>query len=415
MTPEMAINLAQEHLVAGRIPAAEQIAREVLAQVPGYSPAMAVLGVAAFTNGRLEDALGHFQTVVSGTTSPTAGELHRVGECLRHLARPEEAIPWLERAVAGQPDMADYHVSLALALLTLDRYEEGFEHFEWRWRSTRLNTQRINFDQPTWDGGDAKGKTILVWAEQGLGDVIHAIRYAKPMADRGARVVVGCQEPLARLLNGASGVTFATSKFQETPAFDLQIPSFSLMRALRTTYDTIPSGVPYIKPDPAIVQQWKARLANDPAKHKVGLVWAGSPTNPTDSQRSIAPTALAPLAGVKEVSFYSLQIEQQPGAVSFAPTGMQIRSAGHLLTNFAETAGLLMNLDLLISVDTAPVHLAGALGRPVWVLLANMNDWRWGLARTDTRWYPTARLFRQPRRGDWNSVMQEVAATLATL
>lgn len=412
MTTEKAIQIAEEHVKAGRTSAGERLAGQVLASEPGNAQAMGILGVAAFTGGRLEDAWDHFRKAIENSPSPSALQCHRAGEVLRHLVRVEESIAWLERAIAIQPDFADAHVSLSLSLLTLDRYERGFAEFEWRWKSTRLNTQRIEFKQPAWDGGDPKGRTILLWAEQGLGDVIHAARYAKLMANRGAKVVVGCQQPLSRVMRSAAGVSFATSQFEETPAFDLHVSSFSLMRAFRTTYETIPAEVPYVHADPVLVEQWKSRLSGDPGRLKVGLVWGGSVTNPSDANRSIPVTGLAPLAGLKDVSFYSLQTDQRAAEASAAPAALQLKPVGHLLTDFAETAALLMNLDLLISVDTAAVHLAGAMGRPAWALLAHMNDWRWGLNRRDNRWYPTARLFRQRRRGDWNQVMNDVAAAM---
>lgn len=412
MTPQEAIQIANDHIRGGRNSAADQLARQVLAVEPNHPDALGLVGLVAFASSRFDDAHTAFAKAVEASKSPAAIPCYRLGETLRQLVHVEESIPWFERAIALDPNLAEAHLSLALALMTLDRYDRGFEEFEWRWRSQLLNTQRIQFHQPTWDGSDPKGRTFLLWAEQGLGDVIHSARYATLLAERGAKVVIGCQAPLERLMRTVPGVAFATTHFDQTPPFDLQISTFSLMRAFRTTYDTIPTNVPYVHADPSIVQKWKEKLSSDRAAMKVGLIWGGSTTNPTDRMRSIPVTALAPLAGARNASFYSLQTDQRSAEALLSPPALQLKPLGHLLTDFAETAGLLMNLDLLISVDTAAVHLAGALGRPVWALLAHMNDWRWGLARTDNKWYPTARLFRQKARGDWNQVIGEVATEL---
>lgn len=413
MTTAQAIELAEQHLNASRYPAAEQLARQVLSGEPNNVDALGVLGVVAFESGRLDVARELFERAVRQTASPSAINCFRLGETFRHLVQLEPAIDWLDRAVRILPGDADAHLSLALALMTVGEYERGFDEFEWRWRTAKLNTQRIQFAQPTWDGSDPAGKKILLWAEQGLGDVLQVIRYAPLLAARGATVFVGCQQPLERLFQSLKGVSIAISAFDRTPAFDLQIPTYSLMRAFGTTFSTIPQNVPYLFAESSLVEQWKNRLAADRARLKVGIVWGGNPTNPHDAARSIPVTALAPLAKLKDASFYSLQVGPRAAEAAAAPREMQIKSLGSELTDFADTAAVLKNLDLFITIDSAPAHLAGALGVRTWVVLSHYCDWRWMIDRTDCPWYPTMKLFRQQRRGDWNQVMNDVAAALA--
>ncbi|HVT89701.1 MAG TPA: tetratricopeptide repeat-containing glycosyltransferase family protein [Tepidisphaeraceae bacterium] len=412
MNIAQALQIAQEHLLGRRPAQAAEIARQILAIDSKNIFALQTMGLAASVQANHELALEMFQKSIELTLVPTGDQLFFAGETYRQLMRFDESIATLERAISVLPSHADAHLSLALSLLILGRYERGLDEFEWRWKSTRLNTQRINFAQPTWDGSDPAGKTILLWAEQGLGDVMQCMRYAPLLAKRGAKVAIGCQVSLERLLKTLPDISVVTSRMDGTPPFQLQMSSFGLMKAFNTTVQTIPQNVPYLFADPVLSVKWKEKLAGDRARLKVGLVWAGRADNPTDADRSIPLAALTPLLALKDVCFYGLQIDDRNPQATVA---IGIKPLGDQLTDLAETAAVLDNLDLLISVDTAPVHLAGAMGKPVWNLIAWFNDWRWMLNRGDSPWYPSMRIFRQKTRGDWKSVIAEVIEALSVL
>jgi hypothetical protein len=270
------------------------------------------------------------------------------------------------------------------------------------------------FAQPRWKGEDLTGKTILLYAELGSGDTIHLIRYAPMIAKRSGKVIVECQQGLERFLRSVDAVQEVVAEGQPLPPFDVQCPMMSIPLEFNTTLETIPANVPYLSPPPDRVAAWRERIGDNANQLKVGLVWAGRPDHKNDRQRSIRLDQFAPLATVKSVRFYSLQ--KGPAAASQAavpPPGMDLIDWTSDLHDFAETAALMMNLDLLISVDTSVVHMAGAIGKPVWVLVPFVPDFRWLLNRTDTPWYPTMRLFRQPALRDWNSVIADVTSALA--
>jgi len=248
--------------------------------------------------------------------------------------------------------------------------------------------------------------------EQGFGDTIQFVRYAPLVAARGARVVVACHALLTDLLRSIKGVQVIGTD-EPPPAFDYHTPMMSLPRAFETRLDTIPASVPYLFAQPARLEAWRRRLAARGARQRIGLVWAGNPKYPRDRARSCAVERLAPLLMLRDCMFYSLQKGATAAeVVKLDPSGERVLDYSGELESFADTAALIGALDLVISVDTAVAHLAGALGKPVWILLPFAPDWRWLQEREDSPWYPTARLFRQPRRGDWDSVLERVAAEL---
>ena len=272
------------------------------------------------------------------------------------------------------------------------------------------------FPQPQWCGDALRGRTVLMSAEQGSGDTIQFVRYASFIRERGGRAVVGCPPELLRLVKSHPDVADAACK-SPLPAFDLHCPMMTFPLMAATRLQTIPGKVPYLFADAAQVDDWRKKVANDAPGLRVGLVWAGSPSHREDRRRSIPLSRLAPLSAVAGVTFYSLQ------KGSAAAQTNQVHNAGapslklidHTaeLHDFADTAAFIANLDLVISVDTAVAHLAGALARPVWILLPYKLDWRWLTNRKDSPWYPTARLFRQPTPGDWSAVVGAVCAALA--
>jgi hypothetical protein len=287
----------------------------------------------------------------------------------------------------------------------LGEFEEGWKEFEWRLRVPQMRLAR-DFPQPRWTGREARGKTILLFAEGGFGDALHFIRYAPLVAARGATVLLECQAELLPLLSRVRGISAVFARGERLPAFDWQTPLQSLPLAFGTTLKTIPAEVPYLSAPPQRIAQWAKRLAGDPS-FKVGLAWAGSAEH---DARSCSLATFAPLAAIPDVTFYGLQ--KGPQANQPVPPGLRLIQMGDELGDFADTAALVSNLDLVISVDTSVVHLAGGMGRPVWTLIPCDSDFRWLRNRTDSPWYPTMRLFRQPAGGPWGPAVESIAAAL---
>jgi hypothetical protein len=291
-------------------------------------------------------------------------------------------------------------------LLLRGDFSRGWADYEWRLTTTRT------FAQPQWDGGPLAGRTILLHAEQGLGDTLHFIRYAERVAAAGGNVVVECQAPLKRLLHDSLERIPVISHGEPLPSFDVHCPLLSLPRLFQTTLESIPARVPYVDANDALAPQWRARLADKDRHLKIGLVWAGSEAHQNDRNRSIPLATFAPLAQGPNTCIYSLQKGDaaRQAAASSAPFPLVDWTSE--LHDFADTAALIAQLDLIITVDTAMAHLAGALGKPVWALVPHVPDWRWLLDRDDSPWYPTMRLFRQTNPGDWTSVLERVATAL---
>ena len=363
-------------------------------------------GLVANRENRFEDAVHHFESSLRlDPRSPLT--LRELGVACQDLLRYDDAIAHYRAGLEIAPDDGDLHIYLALALLTIGDYENGWREFEWRWRSSRLNTQRLEFDAPLWDGSDIAGRRLLIYAEQGLGDVIMLSRYATLLAERGTTVYFGCQPPLETLLATVPGVSRAASRFDQTPAFDLQLPSFGLPLVMGTRLETIPRQVPYVFANPQRAEAWRKAL--EPIEgFRVGLAWSGSPQNTNDRNRSVPLAMFAPLAEVDGVRFLSVQKGERAG--DLPPPSLALLATE--FDDFADCAALMANLDLVISVDTGTAHLAAALGRPTWTLIPYVPDWRWMLGREDSLWYPTMRLFRQATRGDWGDVIRRVAEAL---
>lgn len=329
-----------------------------------------------------------------------------LASCLMALGHIKEALASCDAVLRAVPDHAEAHWNRALLLLLQDNYAEGFREYEWRWKKRRFTSPQRRFEQPRWQGEDLRGKTILIHAEQGFGDTIHFCRYLPQLVELGAQVVFECHPQLTALMTTlGSGIT-VVAMGRALPVFDLQLPLLSLPHLFATTFDLIPATVPYVAPPADRLAFWRSVLPEDRAKpRRVGLCWAGK--SYPDPGRSIPAELLAPLAGCNEVSFVSLQV----GTDTPAPA-VPLIDLTMLLNDFADTAALVAQLDLVITIDTAVAHLAGALGVPVWILAPFAPDWRWGLVRENCPWYPTARLFRQPRRDDWQDVVKLVASTL---
>jgi tetratricopeptide (TPR) repeat protein len=336
-----------------------------------------------------------------------------------------EAISICRRAITkGYGDPKMWKWNLAFTLLKAGEFEEGFALHEFRHHGTKPYVPPRTFPKPRWDGSDLTSRTILLHWEQGMGDTIQFIRYVPMVLQRGGRVILDCQQELLELLDGFPGVAELTclsrpGAAQAAPAFDVECPLMSLPLVFRTTLQTVPASIPYLHADPARVQKWRSRVeALGKGPLNVGLVWAGNPGHKNNRRRSVPPSMLGPLARIPGVRLFSLQMAARKGPAVNAPAvaaemGMIDWTAE--LKNFTDTAALLANLDLLISSDTSVAHIAGAMGRPVWMLIPACGDWRWLTERSDSPWYPTMRLFRQRQNGVWPPVIDEVAAAVADL
>ncbi len=391
--------------------------------VEGFKAAIAVkpedprchnnLAVALRAAGRPAEALGAFEAALVKDPKFPAAETGR-GIVLAELGRYEEAIGAFDRALATDPQDAGAHFNRGLALLSLERWSEAWPGYEWRWQLPDNPSKPRGFSQPEWDGGTVAGKRLLLHAEQGAGDTIHFLRYAALAKARGARVIVECQANLKRLLARSPGIDLLFARGESLPAFDLHAPLMSLPRILGTEPATIPASKRYVIADPADIEARREQLAAL-ARPRVGILWQGNLQNKSLRGRSTELLLWSAILQHKDVSFVSLQTD--PGRGHLADIDPALRPfdpfAGAPPRDFADTAAIIADLDLVISIDTAVAHLAGAMGRPVWVMLPFAADWRWGREGESSQWYPTMRLFRQRRPGDWVEVMERVEAALS--
>ncbi|MGD0540276.1 MAG: tetratricopeptide repeat-containing glycosyltransferase family protein [Tepidisphaeraceae bacterium] len=338
---------------------------------------------------------------------------NNLGAALAAKTNIDEAIAAYRNAIGFKPDFAQAHWNLSLALLLRGDFAEGWEEYEWRFSMQDFPIPKFNFRQPRWRGEELAGRRILLYCEQGMGDAIQFVRYVPLVVARGGRVVMVGPMELFTLLRSFPGVEEVVAP-GPWPAFDVQCPLLSLPRIFRTRAESIPAPIPYIRPDPHRVQAWKDRFIGIAGKRNVGLAWAGRPNFGNDRNRSIALEQLSPLTAFNDIAFVSLQ----KGEAAKQAADMTLIDLTAELHDFADTAALIANLDLVISVDTAVAHLAGAMGKPVWVLLPLAPDWRWRLNREDSAWYPSMRLFRQPSRRDWKTpiaAMSEAMKSVAKL
>lgn len=301
------------------------------------------------------------------------------------------------------------HLALAHELLKAGHFLAGWREYEWRWQAGGLNPEQ--FPQPLWNGEALEGRTILLWAEQGLGDTIQFIRLARQVHNMGARVVVECQPALVRLLRSAAGLDLVVPYGETLPPFDYHLPLQSLPRLLGLTVERIPAAVPYLAAEARQAEAWQQALARFP-RPRISITWSGNPQQARNRWRSVPLDAFAPLAAV-QATFFSLQKQTSPA--DHPPGPLTLLPLAPYCHDLADSAAALAAIDLVISCDTSVAHLAGALGRSVWVLLDRDADWRWMEDRQDSPWYPTMRLFRQTKPGDWKPVLEQVAAELLRL
>jgi tetratricopeptide (TPR) repeat protein len=431
---------------AGRLAEAEASYRQAVALDPEHARAYNNLGCVLHMRGQLDDALAAYRRALDLDASlPQAnqnyasivrdpGALERaaeqyraatladprdalafndLGNTLRELGRHREALEAYGQALALDPDLAQAHFSRSFVLLLLGDYAAGWREYDWRWRLPAFNAPVRRFSQPVWDGRALPTGTVLLHAEQGLGDTLQFARYATLVAGRCGRVILESQRELVSLMRGTPGVSRVVARGDPLPPFDAHAPLMSLPSVFGTTLESIPWDGPYVRPSPERASQWDLDAHAGGARLRVGLVWAGRPQQWDDRKRSLALAQLAPLGAATGITFFSLQVGEAAAQAASPPAGMRLVDLTSHIADFEDTAALVSRLDLVITIDTSVAHLAGAMGAPVWVLVAHAPDWRYHLARDDQPWYPTMRLFRQERDGDWSGAVSRVARALA--
>jgi tetratricopeptide (TPR) repeat protein len=366
-------------------------------------------GISLFSLGRYAEAVAAYDRALSIAPNHVKAWNNR-GLALQALNRFDAALTSYSKALELQMDYADAHFNQALALLTVGDFRRGFEEYEWRWRRTGMPAHGRR--RPLWLGEyPLRGRTILLHAEQGLGDTIQFARYVRLLARTGAKIVLEVQPQLKALLGQTDGVCAVVARGEPLPSFDVHCPLGSLPLALKTEPATIPTEVPYLRADDAHIAKWCPRL-EALGRPRVAVAWSGNAQHMNDRNRSIPLSHLAPLWSIDSVRFVAVQRDLRSGDAELLAREPRVTQIGTQLDDFADTAAVLALVDLVITVDTSVAHLAGAMGRPVWILVPFSPDWRWTLSGDSSRWYATARLFRQSSLGDWDSVMERLRSEL---
>ncbi len=409
--PEILYNLANALLELGRLDQALANYDAVLAKTPNHAGALVNRGNTLLRLNEPEEAIANYDSALVEMPGHPQILTNR-GHALRRLDRPEQALVDFAAALAAAGEFAEAHFEAAMTRLTLGDFARGWKQYEWRWKTGAFARHRRSFRQPLWLGHEPiAGKTILLHAEQGFGDTIQFIRYAPLLAGQGANVICEVQPELMPLLSQLDDVS-VIAKGEALPAFDLHCPLLSLPLAFGTRLETIPANVPYLAPRADRVAHWRERLPPDGPR--AGFVWSGSPTHKNDANRSIALKQLASLFEAPPLRCLSLQTELRAADRETLRELPELMHLGDKIGDFADTAAIISLLDVVISVDTAVAHLAGALGKPVVILLPHAADFRWMRQRADTPWYPSAKLLRQPAFGDWASVIHGLRGELRT-
>jgi len=416
---------------------------------PDFADAYNNLGAILSRQGKIEEAIAHYRTALQ--YSPVKAEIYNnLGNALKKSGRIDEALEMLQRALAARPGYAEAFNNMGVVLqfrgdypaallsyekaimlkpefaearfnratvdLLLGNFSRGWQGYEWRFRRRDWRrTYPHRYSQPRWDGSSFDGKTLYVHCEQGLGDILQFVRYLPWVKALGGRLILETIGPMVRLCRRIASVDQVVEPNPHgRPAvdFDYFIPLLSLPAIFNTTLDTIPNQIPYLSATPEDLERWRPRIS--PKGLRIGLVWAGTSTDP----RRACPLAwFTPLTQLKNIHFYGLQkgIAAEQIEVEGLPKGMRLTNLGQEFEDFADTAAVVAQMDLVISIDTSVAHLAGAMGKPLWLLLPDIPDWRWLLDRNDTPWYPSAKLFRQKRPGEWQPVIQSIADDLVEL
>lgn len=330
-----------------------------------------------------------------------------LASCLQSLGYIKEALASCDAVIRLSPDHAEAHWNRALLLLLMGDYHRGWKEYEWRWKKRRFTSPTRNFLAPVWQGEPLDGRSIFIHAEQGFGDSIQFCRYLPLIVKAGGKVIFECHPPLVSLMKTLGDGIEVIPMGEQLPPFDIHIPLLSLPALFGTTIETVPSSVPYLLPPQGSLAFWSTVVPRNNRK-KVGICWSGKVY--PDPGRSVAVPELTPLGSVTGVDYFSLQIAEEVEKPVFPLIDITM-----LINDFADTAALVSQMDMVISIDTAVAHLAGSLGIRTWLLVPYAPDWRWGLEREDSPWYPCMRLYRQQKRGEWGEVLERVAAELPGL
>lgn len=349
---------------------------------------------------------------------------YNIAYTLKKLGRIDEALTFYDKTLILSPEHAEAHFSRGLAYLSIGQFREGWEEYEWRWKRDTQGMDKRNLSKPLWDGSDLHGKILLLHAEQGLGDTFQFIRYAKTARDKGATVIAAVQSPLVEILSLCPYIDRVISLTNPLPHFDVHAPLLSVPHILQTVEATIPCDIPYLYAHAQLVDYWREKLSTD-KNFKIGICWQGNPNYNTPflravvAAKSIKLKQFEPLFTIEGISIYNLQKMTGEEQLNDIPTTWNLinfdENFDKIHGRFMDTAAVIKNLDLIITVDTGLAHIAAGLGAQVWTFIPNPPDWRWMLERTDTPWYPNMTLFRQSKPGDWDSVIQEIAQKLRAL
>ncbi len=394
-------------IASGREDEGESCFRQALALDADRLPSLNNLGLLMASRGNLDEAVELFHRAIK--LMPQGADLwFNLAETLHARLSLDEAREAYDQAIALRQDFAIAHLHKGMAWLREGHFRKGWEEYEWRWRAEGFpNTPAPGIP---WDGSPLNGADIFLTAEQGLGDILQFVRYAALVSDRGGRVILQVPQSMTRLMKTVPGVARVIPTTQPLGGGPVHAPLMSLPHLFGTTLDTIPANIPYMKVDDEDAAIWRSRIGSDGLK--AGVVWRGNIDHRNDANRSGTLSMMAPLADLPGVRLFCLQKDPPVGDRPLPDTMMDL---GPKLNDFAQTAAAVSCLDLIISVDTAVAHLAGALGKPVWLLLPHSPDWRWLLDRKDSPWYPSMRLYRQSRRGGWGPVMDQVCMDLTDL
>ncbi len=439
---EIYYNLGIVLINIGKFREAEHSFELAIKMNPDFAGAYYYLGISQKGQGKNEEAIKNFSHAIQlnpelieaynelGLALKRVGEFEQAEKIFRKIldldpnyaivynnlanliqkqGRFSEAMNYYNCALDLIPNFYEALFSRSLLHLLKGNFEKGWIDFEYRWKLIDVHNKK--FDKPQWKGESLTGKTIFLWAEQGLGDTILFIRYVPLIKKRGGTVIVQCHPYLLDILSSVEGIDRLICKDEKVIDFDFHIPLLSLPGIFKTTLDTIPNNIPYINPPSEYKDKFREIFDPNDNRFKIGIVWGGNPRNRRDHDRSCRLQYFLPLLELNNVSIFSLQKGQQARELDKYPDG-RIYNLDPLLNNFSDTAAVMMDLDLVITVDTAVAHLAGALGKQVWILLPFYPDWRWLLDRNDSPWYPTARLFRQSIPDDWKGVFNQVKEAL---
>jgi Flp pilus assembly protein TadD len=445
---EWYLRLASFYIKDNQASKAVDVLYELLGMDPLSTAAYTNLGVAFRRLDRLDDAIAAYRTGLAlapydngllnnyGIILKDSDQTEEAVDCFRRaletqpsasntwlnlslaqneLMNTDQAIRAARRAVATEPDLPPAHTALSMSLLMRGEFTEGFAEYEWRYQMADFPSPKRSFSTPAWHGEDPQGKTIILHDEQGLGDAIQFARYAQLLTAMGARVFLECNSQLVRLLSGMTGIEGVITRYGRLPPHDYHASLLSLPHCLGTTLETIPTSSQYLTAEADLTAIWTKRLSGY-TNLKVGLIWAGNPEFKADRLRSPGLKAFRSLCNLPGITLFALQKGAGRNDLKDADwLPPHFVDLNEQIEDLADTAAIMMNLDLIITSCTGPAHLAGALGRQTWTVIPFSPDWRWMEKRSDTPWYPTMRLFRQDRRGDWTGVMAQLTAALSQL